>query len=102
MVVDTSDSRTDIGTAERPPDAERRVGEGEQLGQAVVLTVADALGCDPVDVPPLHETVDLDALESLFGPQYDGTVRTGGRVAFLHGECEVVVEPDVVRAYRAV
>ncbi|USZ67081.1 hypothetical protein NGM10_10095 [Halorussus salilacus] len=100
MVVDTSNTRTDIGTAEHPPDAERRVGEGDQLGRAVVATVAEAHGRDPMEIPPLHDTVDLDALETLFGSQYDGTPRTGGRVAFVHGECEVVVEPGVVRAYR--
>ena len=42
--------------------------EGPQtLSGAVVEAVAKAEGVAPTDLPPLYETVDLEALERLFG-----------------------------------
>lgn len=38
----------------------------EAISQQVVEAVADAKGVDPLDLPPLYNTVDPDALDSLF------------------------------------
>lgn len=100
MGADTRELVTAIGTAERPPDAEYRIENAEGIGHAVIESLADALDCEPHEVPPLHDTVDLDALEALFGSQYDGTPRTDGRIAFVHGDCDVVIASGVVRVYR--
>lgn len=100
MGADTKDIVTNTGTAERPPDAEHRIENAADLARAVIESLADALECDAHEVPPLHDTVDLDALEALFGRQYDGTPRTDGRVAFVHGDCDVVIASGVVRVYR--
>ena len=45
---------------------------------AVIATLADVLDVDPVDLTPLHDTVDADALDSL------ARVRTG-----MHGDTHV-------------
>lgn len=100
MGADTRDLATDIGPAERLPDAEHRIENADQLSHAITEALAAALDCETFEVPPLHDTVDLDALAALFGSQYDGTPRTGGRVAFVHGDCDVVVTSGVVRVYR--
>lgn len=100
MGTDTSELVTDIGTAERPPDAEHRIENAERVGRAVIDALSAALDCEPYEVPPLHHTVDLDALESLFGSRYDGTPRADGRIAFVHDGCDVVIESGVVRVYR--
>lgn len=36
---------------------------------AVVSTVAEAADTDPIDMEPLHSTVDIDALDALMSPQ---------------------------------
>ena len=100
MGADTRDLATDIGTAERLPDAEHRVENADELSHAIIEALAETLDCETYEVPPLHDTVDLDALAALFGSRYDGTPRTDGRIAFVHGDCDVVVESDVVRVYR--
>lgn len=100
MGADTRDLATDIGTTERLPDAEHRVETANQLSDAVLEALAEALDCETYEVPPLHDTVDLDALAALFGSRYDGTPRADGRIAFVHGDCDVVIESGVVRVYR--
>lgn len=37
-----------------------------KLSEQVVSTVADILGTDPLDLPPLEETISADALDYLF------------------------------------
>ncbi|UPV74027.1 hypothetical protein M0R89_15995 [Halorussus limi] len=59
--------------------------------EAVVLAVADARGCDPLDLPPLNGALDPDALDSLFGDRVSGRARTGGRVTFEYADCTVTV-----------
>lgn len=46
------------------------VEEPKQPSQLVVETVADAEGIDPLALPPLYNTVDPDALDTLFQPQF--------------------------------
>lgn len=41
-------------------------GEGRKLSERVVAIVADVLGEDPLDLPPLEETISGDALDYLF------------------------------------
>jgi hypothetical protein len=52
---------------------------------AVLEAVAEAERVDPLDLPPLYDAVDTDALESVFEPTPDGGVRIG-RIEFpYHG-----------------
>lgn len=100
MVVDTGDA-TSIASSKRAPDVERRVAPEDDFSHVVITALTDALNCEIHGItPPLHRTIDLDALDALFGRQYDGTARGDGRVAFVHGECKVVVEPDRVQVYH--
>lgn len=100
MSLDASNSRRNLETENRTPDIEYRLDDDERLSRAVVVAISDAEERDVAEVPPLHGTIDLDALDSLFRPTYDGAARASGRVTFVHGICEVVVEPERVRVYR--
>ena len=64
-------------------------------GDAIIVAVADAVaeaeGCDPIELEPLFETVDPDALTALF----DGTADV--HLSFEYHGYEVVVSgPDSV------
>lgn len=86
------------------PDSTQTVeiaGE-EQPSEAVVRGVAAATGRSALDLTPLFESVDPDALDALFGCLPDGTPRTPGRVVFPLDGCSVSVEGSQVRVNRPV
>lgn len=66
---------------------------------AVVSAIAEATGDDPLDeLPPLHETIDPDALNSLFTSRSSTTVsqvsfQYAGYVVVVKGSGEVHVHP---------
>ncbi|WP_049970340.1 HalOD1 output domain-containing protein [Haladaptatus cibarius] len=63
------------------------------LVHTIVETLASATGQSPEDLPPLHNAVDVDALESIFGPRGNGQHRAvTGEISFLIEEHEVVVK----------
>lgn len=57
---------------------------------AVIATLADAMGVDPVDLDPLYSTIDLDALDSIVRVRD----RTSGdiRVSFTHENHAITVQ----------
>lgn len=59
---------------------------------AIVELVAEATGQDPGSVPPLYESIDIDAVEALV----DGSARSEGStcVTFTHAGVEVTVGSD--------
>jgi len=59
------------------------------------LAVADAEGIDPIDLPPLHEATDPDALERLLS-------RNGGQVQFNYHGYQVTVGQQGVVALDSV
>lgn len=60
---------------------------------AVVTAVAEELGLEPDELDaPLNDFVDVDALDSLFAPTYDGVARASGHVTFAMLGCEVTVD----------
>jgi hypothetical protein len=67
---------------------------------AVVSLVADAEGVEPIDLEPLHSTIDPGALDRLFAPTNTETDRTSGHVAFafegyhvtIHGDGEITAK----------
>jgi hypothetical protein len=77
-----------------------RVPNGQQtdVGTAVVRAVAAARDTDPLDVSPLNDVVDPDALDALFQSKIDGSSRDGGTVQFALDGCDVTIEStgDVV------
>ena len=72
----------------------------ESITIGLVTAVASALDCDPMEIDPLYETVDPDALESLFTSRRSGGERVG-TLTFPFNDClvtlvdgdRVVVEP---------
>jgi hypothetical protein len=68
--------------------------EGDQLlSTTVISAVADANGVQPLDLPPLYETIDPDTLDSLFRQ----TTESGGvpdQITFTHSDCTVTVHDD--------
>lgn len=80
--MDSSTDRTD--------DSRQR-GTTESISERVVSAVADARGVDPLQLAPLYEVVDPDALDSLFQGASTETDRVVGRAVFSMAGCEVVV-----------
>lgn len=61
----------------------------EQLpSEAVYRTVAAATNTEPLELPPLAETIDTDALDRLHGP---GATDTGANTTFAYGGLHVTV-----------
>lgn len=60
-----------------PPDA--------TASEAVVVTVADRAGVDPIALPPLYDSIDADALDKIFRDDRPG------RVSFSYAGYEVTV-----------
>lgn len=57
----------------------------------VVSAIADHKNVDPVNLPPLYETFDPDALDRLFSPS-SGATTLSGEVSFSIAGCDVVVD----------
>ncbi|WP_337652328.1 HalOD1 output domain-containing protein [Halomontanus rarus] len=55
---------------------------------AVVSAVAEAEGTDPVELPPLYEAIDSEALNDLFTGRAKSTV---GKVTFQYAGYDVTV-----------
>lgn len=68
----------------------------ERIGTVVALGVAALLGRLPTDIPPLAETVDVDAL----GRVFDYTDDVSARISFEYADCTVTVRADDVVTIR--
>ncbi|WP_336339356.1 HalOD1 output domain-containing protein [Haloarcula brevis] len=72
----------------------------ESITDVLVRAVSTANDCDPLDLPPLAETVDGDVLEALFpAPDNDLTVsfEFAGKDVVVQSPATVYVQPS----YRA-
>lgn len=65
---------------------------GEQLSTKVVERVAAFKGTESVELDPLYEAINPDALNHLFTSP-NGADRSG-RISFVYCDCEVIVEDD--------
>lgn len=74
------------------PGESHSIAEFDSVVESVVFAVSALTGTDPVEMEPLYEIVDVDALEDLFAPKADGTPREGGTVSFTYCGCVVTVE----------
>jgi hypothetical protein len=59
--------------------------------EAVIDAVAVARECDPVELPPLARSIDVDALGSIFAPTLRGIRRSTGSVTFEYAGFVVTV-----------
>lgn len=66
-----------------------------RMSTAVVQAVASALGRDPTELEAVGETIDPDALDTLFHPKWVDQDRSdGAHVVFGFAGCEVTVTRD--------
>jgi hypothetical protein len=92
-----------VGDSEpEPADAEAEstddaVTRFESMGgspaESVVAAIATAAGTDPLDLPPLNDAVDADALNAIFADTR-GSDQRSGSVAFEYSGYEVTVDGD--------
>lgn len=74
-------------------DATYRPEIDDSPAEVVITALADATGVDPVDLPPLGEYVDFDALNSLF-ERHDSAVDTDLTLCFQVSCWNVFVRSD--------
>lgn len=70
--------------------------EPRPISEKIIAKVAERNGTDPRELsPPLYEVVDLEALDDLFAPGRQGSLRDcEGHVEFAYGSDRVRVESD--------
>lgn len=59
------------------------------ITHTIITEVADEKDVDPIELEPLHSSVDLDALEDLFEKPSDVN-----RVEFEYSDYEIIVENE--------
>lgn len=64
----------------------------ESASKAVISAVASLTGEDPVEMPPLYDAIDPDALDALFRPAQTGPRRGDRRLRFAFNGHEVTVK----------
>lgn len=64
------------------------------VSEQVVSAVAAACDIDPLELPPLYDVIDPDALDRLFEHGALAEGNSIGRVTFTMAGCEVVVHSD--------
>lgn len=57
---------------------EYRWNDGANVSEAIVNAVAKFAGVDPLEMEPIYDGIDPDALDTLFDSRTDGTHRSGG------------------------
>lgn len=74
-------------------DTESDPESGTSATEAVVVALADAIGVDPIDVPPLYDYIDPDALNAMFDRRTKLT-EDNAVLAFQVGTWDVFVRSD--------
>ena len=77
-------------TTEPVSNTVRTLTGEEETSAAVVSAVADAKGVDPLELDPLYDVIDADALDAIFSPA-QGTAPRSAELRFSMAGCEVVV-----------
>lgn len=62
----------------------------DKISAKVVSAVADAKGVDPLELDPLYDVIDADALDAIFGPT-EGEAARASKLTFRMADCRVVV-----------
>lgn len=71
---------------------EYELGQDEPVSFAIVEAVSSAERCPPGSLPPLYETLDPDALDTLFASEDERTERGPSLVTFAYSDSIVTVE----------
>jgi hypothetical protein len=72
---------------------ERTPRESQSVTEAVLDAIADELDANLLDLEPIHDAVDPDALESIFDDT-SSAARNAGRVTFESNGCAVTVAAE--------
>ncbi|UTF55623.1 HalOD1 output domain-containing protein [Natronosalvus rutilus] len=67
--------------------------KSHEIREQIVDGVAALEGTDPLELPPLYDVVEPDALESIFSPTISGTARVG-RIEFPYAGHTITVEVE--------
>ena len=84
--VHSGDMETKTGSL---GDAMRTDSSDDAISRQVIEAVADAKGVDPLDLPPLYDDIDPDALDGLF--RVAGSSASITSLRFEIADCEVLV-----------
>lgn len=63
----------------------------EPLSLRVTQAVTDAADISPEELTPLYQSIDPEALDSLFAPTYSETSRSKGLVQFIYADHEIII-----------
>lgn len=77
---------------EREHRARCDLDAGEPVTTSVIVSVAAVDGAEPTALPPLHRTIDTDALEAVVGSAHEAD--TALCVSFRYAGYRVSVETD--------
>lgn len=66
----------------------------ETAAEAVIQTVAETTDTDPLELPPLYETIDPDALDALIEDMQAGSISFTytGREITVHSDGTVTID----------
>ena len=73
---------------------ERSLGEEGNISLQIVDFVAKREHTDPLELPPLYDAVDPDALDDLFESGHQNGTAQSGRIEFQYNGYTVIVEFD--------
>ena len=73
---------------------ERSLGEEGNVSLQIVDCVAKREHTDPLELPPLYDAVDPDALDDLFASGRQNGMTQSGRIEFQYNGYTVIVEFD--------
>lgn len=76
-------------------EVEYTVQENESITFAIVQAVSSLQECDPLDLPPLHESVETDALEKVSNsPDATNGSKSNIQIEFAFADCNITVEDN--------
>ena len=98
---DTTDTKRSTNATTRT-EAVHDFRDGNSLSHAIATAVADTEGTDPLDLPPLYEWIDVDALAMVLNGAHerhsDGTIEVKFTYAGYHvtarGDGRLVLAPE--------
>lgn len=67
--------------------------EGQSPAEAVIEAIAEAAGVEPLELPPLYEFIDPEALDNLF-QQHDSATDPEAMLVFSINKWNVFVRAD--------
>lgn len=74
----------------------------EAPSEAVIIAVTTAFNRDPLEMEPLYEVIDLDALDAIFHSRPDDNSDSSDiRIEFCIDTGHILVTADYVRVYSS-